>query len=71
LLASQVRAGIAVSFNALLLALGPGLNSLLTHAAEFFEDELFGFIGFEGIARSVVNNVEKSVKLGLEFGVAL
>jgi len=55
----------------LLLALGPSLNSLLAHAAEFFEDELFGFIGFEGITRGVVNDVKKRVNFGLEFRVAL
>jgi len=33
-----------------LLALGPSLNGLLTHAMEFFEDELFGLVGFKGIA---------------------
>jgi hypothetical protein len=54
-----------------MLAFSPGLNGLLAHAAEFFEDELFGFIGFEGIAGSVVNDVEKGIKLGLEFWVAL
>jgi hypothetical protein len=54
-----------------LLALGPGLNGLLAHAAEFLEDELFGFIGFEGVTISVVNDVKQGVKFGLQFRVAL
>jgi hypothetical protein len=54
----------------LLLALGPRLNGLLPHAAEFFEDELFGFIGFEGIPISVVNDVEQGVEFSLQFRVA-
>lgn len=54
-----------------MLALGPRLNGLLAHATEFLEDELFGFISFEGIAGSVVNDVEQGVKFSLQFGVAL
>jgi hypothetical protein len=55
----------------LLLALGPGLNGLLAHKAEFLEDALFSLISFGGIAGSIFDNVEERLKLGLEFRVAL
>ena len=55
----------------MLLAHGPGLNGLLAHKAEFFEDALFGFIGFGGIASGVVNDIEQGIKLGLKIRVAL
>jgi hypothetical protein len=55
----------------LLLALGPRLNGLLAHAAEFVEDELFGFIGFEGVASGVIHDVEQRIKFSLQFRVAL
>jgi hypothetical protein len=55
----------------LLLAAGPSLNGLLTHEAKLFEDALFSLVGCRCIARSILNDIEKGVKLGLEFRVAL
>jgi len=47
------------------------LDGLLTHLSEFFKDALFGFIGFRGITSGVLNDIEKRLKLGLKFRVAL
>jgi len=55
----------------LLLARGPGLNSLLAHQTEFLENALFDFIGFGGITSGVLDDTQKRLKLGLKFRVAL